>query len=59
LLAMVYGFGLHVACSCMAASIARDIYGSWVGILGDGCCFGMKVDSRIMIAKVGSSEMCD
>jgi hypothetical protein len=56
---VMYGFGLYVVCSCMASSTATDIYGSWVGILGDGCCFGMKVDSRIMIAKVGSSEMCD
>jgi hypothetical protein len=56
---VVYGFGLHVVCSCMAGSVARDICGSWVGILGDGCSFGAKVDSRIMIVKVGSSEMCD
>jgi hypothetical protein len=56
---VVYGFDLHVACSCMADSIARDICGSLVGILGNGCSFGMKVDSRMMIAKVGSSEMCD
>jgi hypothetical protein len=55
----VYGFGLDVTCSCIAGSIARDICGSWVGILGNGCSFGMKVDSRMMIANVGSSEMCD
>jgi hypothetical protein len=59
LLAVVYEFGLHVVCSCVAGSVARDICGSWVGILGDGCSFGAKVDSRIMIVKVGSSEMCD
>jgi hypothetical protein len=59
LLAVVYGFGLHAACSCMASSIARDICGSWVGILGDGCSFGMKVGSRMMIVKVDASGMCD
>jgi hypothetical protein len=56
---VVYGFGLHAACSCMASSIARDICGSWVGILGDGCSFGMKVGSRMMIVKVDASGMCD
>jgi hypothetical protein len=55
----VYGFGLHVACRYMVGSVARDICVSWVGILDDGCSFGMKVDSRMMIAKVGSNEMCD
>jgi hypothetical protein len=59
LLTMVYGFDLLVVCSCIAGSIARDIYGSWVGILSNGCSFGRKVDSMMMIAKVGSSEMCD
>jgi hypothetical protein len=56
---MVYGFDLLVVCSCIAGSIARDIYGSWVGILSNGCIFGRKVDSMMMIAKVGYSEMCD
>jgi hypothetical protein len=56
---MVYGFGLHVPCSCIAGSIARDICSSWVDIMGDGCSFGTKVDLRMIIAKVGSGEMCD
>jgi hypothetical protein len=56
---VVYGFGLHVACSCMAGSTARDIFGSLDGILGNGCSFGMKVDSLMMIGKVDSSEMRD
>jgi hypothetical protein len=56
---VVYGFGLLVAYSCMTDSIARDICGSWVGILGDGCSFGTKVGSRMMIVKVDASRMCD
>jgi hypothetical protein len=59
LLDVVYGFGLHVACSSMAGSTARDIFGSLDGILGNGCSFGMKVDSLMMIGKVDSSEMRD
>jgi hypothetical protein len=59
LLAVVYGFGLLVAYSCMTDSIARDICGSWVGILGDGCSFGTKVGSRMMIVKVDASRVCD
>jgi hypothetical protein len=55
---MVYGFGLPVACSCMAGSIARDICGSWVGILCDGGSFGTTVGSRMMIVKVDASGMC-
>jgi hypothetical protein len=43
----------------MAGSIVGDIYGTWVGILGDGCSFGMKVGSRMMIVKVDASGMCD
>jgi hypothetical protein len=38
--------GLPVPCSCMVGSVTRDICGNWVGILGDGCSFGTKVDSR-------------
>jgi hypothetical protein len=57
LLAVVYGFGLDAACSCMAGSIARDIYGRWVGILDNGCSFGMKLCSRMMIVKVDASGM--
>jgi hypothetical protein len=30
-----------------------------VGILGDGCSFGIKVGLRTMIAKVDASGMCD
>jgi hypothetical protein len=56
---MVHGFGLPTTCSCMAGSIVGDIYGTWVGILGDGCSFGMKVGSRMMIVKVDASGMCD
>jgi hypothetical protein len=59
LLAMVYGFGLHVACSCIVGSIVRDIYGTWVGILGNGCSFGTRVGSWMMIAKVNASGMCN
>jgi hypothetical protein len=33
---VMYGFGLYVVCSCMASSTVTDIYGSWVGILGEG-----------------------
>jgi hypothetical protein len=51
LLVVVYGFGLPAACSCMAGSIVRDIYGSWVSILDDGCSFSTKIGSRMMIAK--------
>jgi hypothetical protein len=59
LLAVVYGFCLPATCSCIAGSIARDIYGSWVAILGNGCSFGTKVGSRMMIVKVDASGMCD
>jgi hypothetical protein len=52
---VVYGFGLHAACSCMA----RDICGSWDGILGDGCRFDTKVGLRMMITKVDASGLCD
>jgi hypothetical protein len=55
LLVEVCVFGLHGGCSCMVGSIANDIYGSWVGILGDGCSFGKKVGLRLMIVRVGSS----
>jgi hypothetical protein len=41
---VLYGIGLDVVCSCMANSIAWNICGSWVGILGNGCGFGTKVD---------------
>jgi hypothetical protein len=56
---VVYGFRLPATCSCIAGSIARDIYGSWVAILGNGCSFGTKVGSRMMIVKVDASGMCD
>jgi hypothetical protein len=56
---VVYGFGLPTACSCMAGSIARDIYDTWVGILDYDCSFGTKVGSRMMTVKVDSSGMCD
>jgi hypothetical protein len=54
----VYGLGLHVTCSCMAGGIAKGISGSLIGILGEGCSFGMKVGLRMMTTIVGDNEMC-
>jgi hypothetical protein len=36
LLVVMYGFGLYVVCTCMAGSTVKDIYGSGIGILGEG-----------------------
>jgi hypothetical protein len=55
LLVEVCEFGLRGVCSCMVGSIAKDICGTWVGILGAGCSFGKKVGLRMMIVWVGSS----
>jgi hypothetical protein len=37
----------------------KGIFGSLIGILGEGCNFGTNVDLRMIIATVGASEMCD
>jgi hypothetical protein len=59
LLVVVYGFGLCIVYNCMVGSTVKDICGGWAGILGEGCDYDVKVDSRIMIAKVDANGMCD
>jgi hypothetical protein len=50
---------LCIVYNCMVGSTVKDICGGWAGILGEGCDYDVKVDSRIMIAKVDANGMCD
>jgi hypothetical protein len=58
LLVGMYELGMHVACNCIVGNIAKDIFGSLIGNLGEGYSFGKTVSLRMMIAMVGVSEMC-
>jgi hypothetical protein len=59
LLVGVCGLGLYVGCSCMVGNVAKGIYGSWIGILGEGCGVGTKAGLRMKIAMVDANGMCD
>jgi hypothetical protein len=55
----VCGLGLYVGCSCMVGNVAKGIYGSWIGILGEGCGVDTNADLRMKIAMVDANGMCD
>jgi hypothetical protein len=42
----------------MAGSMAKDIYGSWVGIQSECCDVGTKAGLRMKIAMVDTNGMC-
>jgi hypothetical protein len=47
-----------VGCSCTVGNVAKGIYGSWIGILGESCG-DTKVGLRMRIAMVDANGMRD